>query len=169
MGGQPQSLNLKKVYITGKRGFKMDIFTTRMCFGRFWEQQKKFWDTKISFWNFFQKAYKLRGVGGQCQFGKSLHFDFLAPFPKTNIKRIFLCMQKCHIIEKSWIQETINLSACGDRNNDTIRYKINKLFKNKKKNGCIMCLVSCIMCQVSGVRCQVSGVCSCGWIGILEF
>ena len=35
MGGQPQSLNLKKVYITGKRGFKMDIFTTRMCFGKF--------------------------------------------------------------------------------------------------------------------------------------
>ena len=32
-----------------------------MCFGKFWEQQKKFWDTNIFFLNFFQKVYISRG------------------------------------------------------------------------------------------------------------
>ena len=91
-------------------------------------------------------------------------------FYKLNIKRNVVCMQKCPIyFFKSCIQETINLSACVDKNNHTVKSNINKLFKNKKTNGCIMCHVSGVRCKVSGVRCQVSGVCSCGWIGILEF
>ena len=61
----------------------MDFFNTRMYFGKFWEQQKKFWDTKI-FFEIFLKKFTFRGGGGrgQRQFGKSLHFGFFfAPFP----------------------------------------------------------------------------------------
>ena len=54
----------------------MDFFNKRMCFGKFWEQQKKFWDTKF-FFEIFVKKFTFWGGGGQRQFGKSLHFEFL--------------------------------------------------------------------------------------------
>ena len=63
-GGQPQSLHLKKSLYTVKRGFNMDFFNTRMCFGKFWEQQKKFWDANFFCWNFCKKVYISRGEGG---------------------------------------------------------------------------------------------------------
>ena len=61
----------------------MDFFNTRMCFGKFWEQQKKFWDTKIFFWNFCQKVYISRGGGVNANLEKVyiLDFFFLGRFP----------------------------------------------------------------------------------------
>ena len=44
-GLTPKFTFLRSLY-TVKRGFKIDFLNTRMCFGRFWEQQKKLWDTK---------------------------------------------------------------------------------------------------------------------------
>ena len=57
----------------------MDFFNTRMCFGRFWKQQKKFWDSKFFFLIFCKQKFTFRGGEGgrgQGQFGKSLHFEF---------------------------------------------------------------------------------------------
>ena len=41
----------------------MDFFNTRMCFGKFWEQQKKFWDTNNLF-EIFVKKFSFWGGGG---------------------------------------------------------------------------------------------------------
>ena len=51
-GGSTQKFTISKSLFTVKRGFKMDFFNTRMCFGKFWEQQKKFSNNK-----FFLKVY----------------------------------------------------------------------------------------------------------------
>ena len=60
----------------------MDFFNTRMCFGKFWEQQKKFWDTKIFVWNFSQKVYISRGGGVNANLEKVYILDFFfGPFP----------------------------------------------------------------------------------------
>ena len=40
-GVNPKVYILKSLY-TVKRGFQMDFFNTRICFGKFLEQQKKF-------------------------------------------------------------------------------------------------------------------------------
>ena len=61
-GVNPKVYILKSLY-TVKRGFKMDFFHTRMCFSKFGEQQKKFWDTNIFFEIFVKKFTFQRGGG----------------------------------------------------------------------------------------------------------
>ena len=73
--GSTPKFTIKKSLYTVKRGFKRDFFNTRMCFGKLWEQQKKFWVTNFFCWNFCQKVYISRGWGGQRQFVKSSHLD----------------------------------------------------------------------------------------------
>ena len=58
-----------------KRGFTMDFLNTRMCFSKFWEQQKRFWDTKFLF-DFFVKSLQFEGGGGSLE-----KVYILGPFP----------------------------------------------------------------------------------------
>ena len=46
-GASIQKFTFLKSLYTVKRGSKMDFFNTRICFGKLWEQQMKFWDTNI--------------------------------------------------------------------------------------------------------------------------
>ena len=64
-----------------KRGFKMDIFNTRICFGKFWEQQKKFWHTNFFCWNFYlkKKFTFWGGVNGNLE--KAYILNFLGILP----------------------------------------------------------------------------------------
>ena len=47
-----------------RRGFKMVLFNTRMCYFRFWELKKKFLDTKLSLLKFLSKSLYFKGSGG---------------------------------------------------------------------------------------------------------
>ena len=58
-----------------KIGFKIDFFITRMCFGKFGEQQKKFWDT-IFFILFLSKSLNLEGGGGSANLEKLYILNF---------------------------------------------------------------------------------------------
>ena len=53
--GDPNIYIFKKSIHSEKR-LQMDFYTI-IGFGKFWEQQKKFWDTNISFWTFCQPIF----------------------------------------------------------------------------------------------------------------
>ena len=57
----------------------MDFFNTRMCFSKFWEQQKNFWDNNFFFFNFCQKLYILRGGGVNANLEKVYIFFWTIP------------------------------------------------------------------------------------------
>ena len=67
-----------------KKGFKIYFFNTRMCFGKFWEQQKNFWDKKNCV-KFVSKSLHSEG-GGDGVITNLVNvyiFLFLGPFSKT--------------------------------------------------------------------------------------
>ena len=82
-GGWPQSLHLKSLYIM-KRVFKISFFNTRICFNKFWEQQKKFCSKKSAV------------VMISCYFGLQTFLrKFL--FPKNSLGEVFghfACLNK---------------------------------------------------------------------------
>ena len=56
----------------------MDFLHTRMCFGKFWEQQEKFYDTKIFLKNFVKK-FTFCGGGVNVNLEKVYILIFLHP------------------------------------------------------------------------------------------
>ena len=64
----------------------MDFLHTRMCFGKFWEQQEKFYDTK-NFLKNFVKKFTFCGGGVNANLEKVYILIFFAPFPKDKYKK----------------------------------------------------------------------------------
>ena len=82
-GGSTPKCTFKKSLYTVNRGFKINFFNTRMCFGKFWEQQKKLWDIHFFLLKFFSKSFNFGGGGDNANLEKVyiLDFFFFAPFP----------------------------------------------------------------------------------------
>ena len=65
----------------------MDFFNTRMCFGKLWEQQMLFSDTKFCLLKFLSKSLHFEeGGGGNGNLERAYILIFFTPFPYgTNV------------------------------------------------------------------------------------
>ena len=111
-GSTPKFTFLKSLY-TVKRGSKMDFFNTRMCFGNFWEQQIKFWDTKFFVVEIVVKNFTFWGGGGWVYANLKRVYILNFLHPSLSAWLILAPMPHMHFLHKTFHGTSNNISCCA--------------------------------------------------------